>query len=587
MTETRTARFELPQWSDKINDGPEMDDFNEAFLNLSTQAAMDRHTPTSALPSSGVLPAELFQRTATVGGATLRSLYRSDAGTTWRAYNWVPETLRVRPADTTAATAEAFRVDHPDNTPPALATTWDGQASIRRSLTLGGSADTSLGRLTVGGLDAIPADTRARITGYGAERVLELRAGDGSVTELLRMVDSAGSSVLTVSGAGSLTSTQASAFGGTSPGAASITGAPQPTGAQITGILAHGLEAATGRAALQVNRYGPGSSDPAAVLAVLPSSITIGRTGAWVGGSITVGAPAITVMSPQLAWYPTVGEIGGGVGVATAGMAAGTGLYSTIGTQLSNAGVPAASANNLFSWPSSAANWTGQLFRAFQAEVVGGSTETTEVSRLDAVGRLLLNAPWRGSGSRPAELRDARQAIAHYCNRVWAQPGTYEAGPQVLGGGSPYVYTWPTMTIRSASAAQLEIQQRLEAQYFRNTGSDTPIERQTMQMQWDISINGGAWTYVTQNQTSNDLTSVQEQGALVSGSYDDSALTQDSWTIPILTTLAAGSAFQLRFRVQVATGSNVSDSIAPAYVRLRRADLYVRESIIQSYSATS
>ncbi|MGH3986683.1 MAG: hypothetical protein ACRDTZ_05120, partial [Pseudonocardiaceae bacterium] len=311
MTETRTARFELPQWSDKINDGPEMGDFNEAFLNLSTQAAMDRHAPTSVLPSSGVLPAELFQRTATVEAVTLRSLYRSDAGTTWRAYNWVPETLRVRPADTTAATAEAFRVDHPDNTPPALATTWDGQASIRRSLLLGGSADTSLGRLAVGGLDAIPASTRARITGYGAERVLELRAGDGSVTELLRMVDSAGSSVLTVSGAGSLTSTQASAFGGTSPGAASITGAPQPTGAQTAGILAHGLEAATTRAALQVNRYAPGSSDPAAVLAVLPSSITIGRTGAWVGGTITLGAPAITVMSPQLAWYPTAGDIGG------------------------------------------------------------------------------------------------------------------------------------------------------------------------------------------------------------------------------------------------------------------------------------
>lgn len=584
MTETRTNRFNLPQWSTGEDEAGSWQDFTGAFADIEARGAIDRLTPGSALPSSGIVPAEYFQRTATVGPATLRSLYRGDSGGTLRAASsWIPETLRVRPADTVASTAEGLRVDHPDVTLPALTVTWDGKATVRGSLILGAASDTALGRLAVGGLDAVPAGVRARITAHGAERALELRAGNGSVTELLRAVDSAGSNVLSISGSGSLTSTQAAAFGATSPGAASLTGAPQPSGTQQAGILAYGLEAATSRAALQINRYGPGSSDPAAILSVLPSAITVGRTGAWTGATLTLGAPTVAVRADKLAWYPTVADMAEPNGAATAGMAAGIGLYSTIGTQLSNAGATSGSANNLFSYPSGAGSWTGQLMRAFQTEI-GGSPESVEVMRLDGAGRLSLNAPWRGSGTRPAELRDARQPISHYTVKVWAQPGTYEAGPQVLGGGSAYTHTWPTMTNRSASATQLEVQCRLEAQYFRNTGNDTPIERQTMQMQWDISISGGAWTFITQNDGA--VISTQEQGSLVSGSWSDSALTQDTWSLAVLDTIPAGATFRLRMRVQVATGSDVGDAIAPAYVRLRRADLYVREAIIQTYSSS-
>lgn len=566
------------QWSSG-SDSPARIDFNEAFLAIEERTAIDRVTPGSALPSSGIVSAEYYQRTATVGPASLRSLYRGDSGGTLRALNWVPETLRVRPADVVATTAEGLRVDHPDLTLPALTSTWDGAARIRSSLVLGASTDTALGRLAIGGLDAVPAGVRSRITGYGAERVLELRAGDGSVTELLRAVDSAGSNVLSISGAGSLTSTQAAAFGATTPGAASITGAPQPSGAQAAGILAHGLEAATDRAALQVNRYGPGSGDPAAILSVLPSAITIGRTGVWSGGVVTIGAPSVRAMTPHLAWYPTSGDMAEPIGYKGAGLHSTRGVYSTIGTLLDNSGVTSGAAATLHSWPSGASNWTGYLMRAYQIETAG----STEVARLDGVGRLVTNAPWRGSGSRPVELRDSRQPISHYSPKVWAAPNTYEAGPQVLGGGSAFTYTWPVMTARSASATQLDVQCRLEAQYFRNTGSDTPIERQTMQMQWDISISGGAWTFITQN--GGAVISTQEQGSLVSGSWADSALTQDTWSLVVLDTIPAGATFQLRFRVQVATGSDAADAIAPAYVRLRRADLHVREAIIQNYTA--
>jgi hypothetical protein len=565
MTETNTTRLGLRQWSSG-SDGPSRDEFNASLLNLEQRAAIDRGAAGSALPTSGMTTAEYYQRTLTVGSDNLRTLYRTDSGSTWRAQNWIPEKLRLRPADATTATTEALRIDHPDVTLPGLTSSWDGQASIRSSLVLGASSDASLGRLAVGGLDAVPAGVRARVTAAGAERALELRAGDGSVTELLRAVDSAGSTVLTIS------STQAAAFGATSPGAASLTGAPQPSGAQQAGILAYGLEAATSRAALQINRYGPGSSDPAAIMSVLPSAITIGRTGAWAGGQITLGAPTVVIMSPSLRLYPTAGDIAEATGFHGAGMDATRGLYSTFGQELTNSGATSGAAQTLRSYPSSASTWTGYLLQATQTELVSGSPASTEVARLNGIGQLVTNAPWRGSGSRPAELRDTRQSIIHTCSKIWVHPGIYDGTPLLTGPNGSFLYTWPSMTVRSASGTQLDILCRVEALYLRNEPSPL-IARQTMQLRWEIQINGGSWTAISQGPDSG---AVQEQGTLVHQQYEVGALTQDHWHVILPSLIAAGSTFRLRWTAQVANQS--------ASAQLRRADLFVQESIINTYT---
>lgn len=570
MTETRTARMNQPQWSSG-SDSPSRTDFNEAGLAVETRTAIDRLTPDSALPSSGIVNAEYFVRTATIGGTALRTLYRGDSGGTLRAHNWVPETLRVRPADTVASTAEGLRVDHPDVTLPALTTTWDGKVTARHSLVLGAASDTSLGRLSVGGLDAVPAGVRARITAAGAERALELRAGDGSVTELLRAVDSAGSAVLTISGAGGLTSTQAAAFGGTSPGAASLTGAPQPTGAQTAGLLAHGLESATSRAALQVNRYAPGSSDPAAILSVLPSTITVGRLGAWSGGQLDLGAPTLRVVTPRMAWFPSEASISGTSGfnpfpglTGFAGFDSSVGLFTAVGTEFNNFGDPTKISCEVASYNSSAGTWAGDLLRMYQCELISGSPDAVVVGKMDAAGRLSTNAPWRGSGGKPTELRDARQNITHQCTKIWAAPGNLTAG-LFIGSGGSVLYTWPTMTVRSSSITQLEIELRLELLCFRSGGAT--VGRQVIQIRWDYQISGGSWNSLSPNP--------QEGAPLNTSDFNTPGSLQDTWTGIVPITAAAGAPFRLRMTVDIGTGSDV---------RLRRGDFIAREAIIQSYN---
>ena len=53
MAETRTPRMGLPQWSDINGDAPSMSDFNEAFTQIETNAAMDLQGTASARPSAG------------------------------------------------------------------------------------------------------------------------------------------------------------------------------------------------------------------------------------------------------------------------------------------------------------------------------------------------------------------------------------------------------------------------------------------------------------------------------------------------------------------------------------------------------
>lgn len=578
MTETRTTRLNLPQWSSG-GDSPGRGDFNGAFADLEARAAIDRHPAHADLPSAGLVPREYFQRLLDLGGGTvLRSLYRTDEGSTWRSAGaWVPETLRVRPPDATppAIGTDGLRVEHPSHATAGLTSSWDGAVKARTSLVLGNVAEPTLGRLSVGNLDAIPASVRARITAFGAERALEIKAGDANVTELLRLINSAGSNVLTVSGAGALSSTQGAAFGGISPAAnASLTVAPQSSGAIDTGLLGYGQESANTRAILNLNRYQPGSSDTASILSALPNKITVGRTGAWSGGAVDIGAPTMRVVTPRLAWFPSEDSLDGASGfnpfpglTGFAGFDSAMGLYTAVGTEFNNFGDPSKIAMEFASYESATNVWTGDLFRAYQCQLVSGNPDAVNVSRMDPQGRLSLNASWRGSGNRPVELRDARQSIVHESIRVWAVPGDYPAG-LFIGQSGNVTYSWPTMTVRSNSITQLEVEMRLEA-LFHKLGSGPDVDRQVLQLEWYYQIAGGSWILAS--------SAFQEAAAtVVASAFPQAPGIQNVWTVTVPVTAAAGTTFRIRFKAYTYPYASTC--------RLRRADLKVRESIVQTYA---
>lgn len=578
----------LEQWGSG-SDSPSRTGFNQDLANIEAKVAIDQRTPAAALPTAAtVLPvggttplvsAELFQRTLDLGGGvTAYGLYRTDAGGTWRAQSWIPERLLVRPPDAVPAVgAEALRVEHTGvANGPGLSVSWDGGATLRRQLILGGTADPSVGRLSVGGLDSMPAAVRARITPTGAERGLEIKAGDVNVTELLRLIEVGGSTVLTVTAAGQLSSSQGAAFGGTPPAiSAALAIAPNAVGAINTGLLGYGQETAQSRAIWQVNRYQPGGSDTAAILSVLPNYITIGRTGAWSGGAIDLGAPTMRVFTPRLAWFPDFGSVAGEAGFAPfpsftgyGGFDSVNGSYSTIGTQFNNFGNPANDASHFASYSSAPAVWSGDILRGYQAELISGAPDLALVTRIDPQGRMSSNASWRGSGGKPAQLRDVRQGVVHTSKKIWVVPGDYPDG-QFIGSNGSFTYDWPTMTVRSSSITQLEVEMRMEALFFKQNSGANP-DRQVLQIRWYYQIAGGSWTLAD--------TDYQEAASLVADSqWPQAPGVQNTWTVVIPVTAAAGTTFRMRF--QALLYAYASDA------RLRRADLKVRESIVETYTA--
>lgn len=558
----------VEQWSSG-DDSPSRSGFNITLANIEARTAIDQRTPAAALPSTGLVPAEYFQRTLDLGGgSTAYSLYRTDPGSSWHAQAWVPERLLVRPPDTApAVTAEAFRVEHTSvANGPGLSTSWDGGMALRKQLILGGSADGTIGRLSVGGLDAVPASVRARITPLGAERGLEIRAGDSNVTELFRGVDSSGNAVLTISGSGQLTSTQAAAFGGISPGLAPITVAPNATGSLATGLLAYGQSTAPTRPIIQANRYQPGGPDTNPIFTVLPSLVTVGRTGtAWTSGEVDIGAPVIKLAAPAVGWFPDPTSIGG---VASGGFDTTNGLTSILSALLSNSGNTAKHGAQITSYPGAGRTWSGDILQGLQTELISGNPDSALVAKITPFGQIQANALWRGTGTKPVQLRDVRQGIVHQCKKKWVNPGDYPNGLYIPVNGS-YTYTWPQMTVRSSTLTQLDVQMRMELLFFKNNSGASP-DRQVAQVRWYYKIGGGSYTLADSD--------FQEGAAMVADSaWPQAPGVQCMWTTAIPVTAPAGSTFQIQ--MIVSTYPYASDT------RLRRADLAVYERIIEVYNS--
>lgn len=80
MAETRTTRMSLPQWS-VDTDSPSRDDFNEAFSNIETKAAIDEQGTRIARPAPGVRGR--FYTVNDPSDALLHGAVYRDNGTAW------------------------------------------------------------------------------------------------------------------------------------------------------------------------------------------------------------------------------------------------------------------------------------------------------------------------------------------------------------------------------------------------------------------------------------------------------------------------------------------------------------------------
>lgn len=81
MAETRTSRLILPQWSDAAADGPSMGDFNEAFQNIETLAAMAQQGTLAQRDAAGHKTGRVWTVTGDAVGANGAVYY--DNGVTW------------------------------------------------------------------------------------------------------------------------------------------------------------------------------------------------------------------------------------------------------------------------------------------------------------------------------------------------------------------------------------------------------------------------------------------------------------------------------------------------------------------------
>jgi hypothetical protein len=126
------------------------------------------------------------------------------------------------------------------------------------------------------------------------------------------------------------------------------------------------------------------------------------------------------------------------------------------------------------------------------------------------------------------------------------------------------------MTVRSSSITQLEVELRMEALFFKQNSGANP-DRQVAQIRWSYQIAGGSFI-------SADPDYQEAAATVVDSTWPQAPGIQNTWTVVVPVTAAAGTTF--RIRMQVLLYAYAADA------RLRRADLKVRESIVESYTAS-
>ena len=575
MTETRTPRFNLPQWS-AGSDSPSRTDFNGAFSDIEGRGAYDNGDNVSSLPVTGLVAGRYSMLTVSGDGY---SLYRY-SGSAWQFVggSLVPRFQRFKAIEGQLATDAAFAVEHPSDTNANIIASYGGDLTVGGVLKSWNSNDAAKGALVVAWNGAISVTTTGRAymrTRADSELGLVLHAHGSGAGNMLTVREPGNSDMFTVDAIGRLSQRTFAAFGGAAlPSLSMVAIAPTSAVDAVTnGLLLYGQTAAPTKSILQVWRD---SGDTASLFTVGRDGITLGRL-PWSasmssGGVMVSGNNMVLRASGNVgnSYYMQLRRSDPTSAITEANPALDTTMVSITSNGITSS-MPTSISQRL---KQNVSTMTLQRVTDFTASFLdlvrlvpdGGGGETTQLaSRWDSDGRLSTGAWWRSTGV--GTTRDSRQSIRHTCRKVYAAPGdAQDAGLQVNPSGT-HTLTWTAMTMRSTAITDLSIVLGVEMM-LRPNNIDNEADAQDYRVQTLISINGGVYTSIgiTENAPA---TPFLRSGQRYSGDY--LTCTHRATGIP------AGATVQLR---NVFTTAN-----ANPVVWIRSMEIDAEECIIETYAS--
>lgn len=567
MTETRTNRFDLPQWGSGSDVGSR-DDFNEAFSKLNGKSAYDDGVTLSSLPANDVAG-----RYALVSSGGYRTVYRSD-GSVWDAVggNTMPRAFHYRALEGQTRTATAITLSHPDATNPGATFAYDGSAVLTGTVRIHDDDEPGRGVLMVGTELAADPTVRGRAhvrTRADGEHALVVQAHGSAAGYLLAARESGGANVFTVDALGRLQQRGPSAFGGASLSTQSVT-AISPTSSNSDGIgnglLLYGQAAASAKTLLRIQLD---SSDTTPIGLVSRTAISLGRL-PWTSGTLTLAAntvytrvsgdPANTDYfsirksdTTSLATEQDTTKDIALVGITPLGITTGLPLFAS---QRQRVSAPTLTLQRVTDFSAS--------FLELARLVPGvGGVETAQTASVWASdGRLATGAWWKSTGT----TRDARQSVHHLCTKVWAAPGDSPTSGTAVPPNTEFTYTFPAMTIRSATTTDLNITVLAELMLSGSSADPDNADGQVYSIRTFVAVNGGAFNEVDVQENAQAATTPDHRptGDVLTFNHRYGGV-------------AAGSTFQVRLRV------GVGDADPTVYVR--KMDLNVVEALFETYTA--
>jgi len=575
VTETRTNRFELPNWSAGSDSGSRAD-FNEAFTRLNDRAAWDDGSTATELPVTSI-PQGRYQ--LVVHGGTYRVLYRRNASAGWDAVggNTMPNPFHFRGIAAGVARADAaITLSHPDAANPGGTIGYDGSALLTGTVRVFDDDESSRGALMVGTDAAIGLSTlgRAHIrTRASGERAVTVQAHASNAGNLFTARTAGEADALYVDALGRLRGTAPSSFGGAPiPTLASLAVAPTASDADdtTTGLLLHGSTGSAEITAKAIMRVLRQSDDAAPLMELLRDSFSIGRL-PWTDSGITMAAKGHTVRASGVGGNPFFWRLrrSDPTSDVTEANQANDVTLLDVGPNGWTSGFPLFVSNR---YRLNVATTTLYRTTDFSASFLdlarlvpdGLGGETGQLaSSWDSDGRLRAGAWWRSTGT----VRDARQAIHHVSRKVYAAPGASQTSGHELDPNATLTYTWATMTARSSGTLDLRITTLVEL-IMQPNDIDSEADAQGYSAKTFISINGGSYTEIG-NQENAQATPWFRGGQRYSG--DAFVYHHRVANIP------SGATFTLRTQFAVKAANPV--------VWIRAIDIDAEECMIESYVA--
>lgn len=584
MVETRTDRFELVQWSSG-GDSPSRLDFNEAFWNLNTRAAIDPGITYSTLPATFPVGGRYALVVPPGDESAYRTIYRRNDAGGWdfAGGNAARAPFHFR-ANGQARTDAAVTLSHPDFAAAGGTLGYDGSAVLTGTVRVHDADDAGRGAVLVG-TDAAPNLTtlgrlhvRTRAT---AERGIVVQPytpgeGDTGSGNLFTARTAGGSDVLFVDALGRFRTVVGAAFGGGALAAAhSVVLAPtsNPADGVTNGLLLHGQAGAgaTTKSILTVQRD---TADTTPIAQFLRDGIGLGRLpwntpGASDSSSITLstntlhfrtsGNPANTSYWVWRRSDPTSPATEANPALDTTLLSCGVaGIASGLPMFISQRHRQAVSTMALYR----VGDFTNPFLDLARLVPNGSGGEDAQLmSTWGPDGRLRTGLPWRATGT----CREVRQSITHLCNKRFTAQGSAALSGQLVNANSSFEYTWPLMTLRSADTADLDIITTIELMLGQN-GNDGVDDAQAVLVDTFVSINGGAYNQVGFSENAPVSTSLIHRpgGDLMYCNHR-------------LAGVPAGATFRVRTRF------SAGDALPKIYLRM--FDLKIQEAVFETYTA--